>query len=726
MTAAFAKLDSKLDQLSGRIDDAKLATSVDLDELRGKIGTERGAASFPPTPPSPRTMAVPTRTRPPSSGSSGSDGCRSEAEQRNSGPKYVPPPVRGMTTDPSHSRQIIGIGEGFRPYQSDGKSFGPRIELPRFDGSNPKLWQSQCEDYFRFWNTPSNQWIPFASALFDGTAVRWLESVQRRAPNVSWTEFCELLQSRFGRNKHQNILWQLFHVRQTSTVEEYVERLSELYDQLTAYETDPNPVHYVTRFMEGLTPSVRLIVGMQQPADLDSAYALALLSEELSESSVGSVSSKRSTPSSSRTSVSKPVEDKRSTDTQRSTATEDHWSALRAYRKSKRLCFICGERWAQDHRCKQEEQLHVVQEMLDYVQSMPSEQSDSEDSVSTEANAISISAATMGDVTAPATTTMKLKIQLQGRSLVFLVDSGSTHTFLDTATTITIKGITEMPVTMVKVANGRVVPCNKQLLKGLWSFAGHEFTSTFKVFPLGSYDGILGLDWLAAHSPMQVDWAAHWQSFHLEDKMITLLGQDAAPQMFAMVELSALLATKNPSLTDVPPEVQEILQRFAPVFEAPTGLPPRRKYDHTIPLVPRAQPVYNRPYIIAPALKDEMEKQVKDMLASGIIRPNNSAFSSPMIMVQKKDKTSRPVFDYRKLNAITVKSKYPIPIIDELLNKLAGAKWFSKLVLGLATTRSDWHLERNTRLLFKHTLVILSFWYFHLVLLDDLTLPILE
>lgn len=114
-----------------------------------------------------------------------------------------------------------------------------------------------------------------------------------------------------------------------------------------------------------------------------------------------------------------------------------------------------------------------------------------------------------------------------------------------------------MSVTMVKVANGSVVPCNQQLLKGLWSCAGHEFTSTFKVFPLGSYDGILGLDWLAAHSPMQVDWAAHWISFHLEDKLITLLGQDAAPQMFALVELSSLLVTETPSLTDVPPEFKK-------------------------------------------------------------------------------------------------------------------------------------------------------------------------
>ena len=75
----------------------------------------------------------------------------------------------------------------------------------------------------------------------------------------------------------------MFKIHQSGSVEDYVEHFSELYDQLTAYEAQPNMVHYVTRFMEGLAPSVRLLVGIQQPDDLDSAYALALLSKELGD-----------------------------------------------------------------------------------------------------------------------------------------------------------------------------------------------------------------------------------------------------------------------------------------------------------------------------------------------------------------------------------------------------------------------------------------------------------
>jgi len=131
----------------------------------------------------------------------------------------------------------------------------------------------------------------------------------------------------------------------------------------------------------------------------------------------------------------------------------------------------------------------------------------------------------------------------------------------------------------------------------------------------------------------------------------------------------------------VEPAVQSILDEFADVFAQPSDLPPRRTCDHKIPLIPGAQLVSVRPYRYAPALKDEIERQVSEMLQSSLIQPSTSAFSSPVLLVRKKDHSWRFCVDYRMLNALIVKSKFHIPIVDELLDELSQAQWFSVLDL---------------------------------------------
>lgn len=154
-----------------------------------------------------------------------------------------------------------------------------------------------------------------------------------------------------------------------------------------------------------------------------------------------------------------------------------------------------------------------------------------------------------------------------------------------------------------------------------------------------------------------------------------------------LVQLSPISPNSNPE--SMPEPVKTLLQTHANLFTEPKGLPPPREFDHNIPLLPGVKPINVKPYRYSPAQKDEIERQVKEMLLNGVIQPSTSPFSSPVLLVKKKDGTWRFCVDYRQLNAITVKNKYPLPIVDELLHELQGACWFTKLDM-----RSGYHQIR--------------------------------
>ena len=131
----------------------------------------------------------------------------------------------------------------------------------------------------------------------------------------------------------------------------------------------------------------------------------------------------------------------------------------------------------------------------------------------------------------------------------------------------------------------------------------------------------------------------------------------------------------------IPPAIQTLLDKFATLFQPPQSLPPPRNTDHHIHLLPQAAPVNVRPYRYPHYQKKEIEEQVDSMLQKGLIQPSTSPFSSPVLLVKKQDGSWRFCVDYRALNALTVRDRFPIPTIDELLDELGGACYFSKLDL---------------------------------------------
>jgi len=111
------------------------------------------------------------------------------------------------------------------------------------------------------------------------------------------------------------------------------------------------------------------------------------------------------------------------------------------------------------------------------------------------------------------------------------------------------------------------------------------------------------------------------------------------------------------------------------------GIPPHRQVKFRIDLVPGAAPIAKTPYRLAPVEMRELHEQLQELMGKEFIRPSCSPWGAPILFVKKKDGSQRMCIDYRDLNKLTVKNRYPLPRIDDLFDQLQGASWFSKIDL---------------------------------------------
>ncbi|GKA22484.1 putative reverse transcriptase domain-containing protein [Tanacetum coccineum] len=145
------------------------------------------------------------------------------------------------------------------------------------------------------------------------------------------------------------------------------------------------------------------------------------------------------------------------------------------------------------------------------------------------------------------------------------------------------------------------------------------------------------------------------------------------------------MKVNEPKLKDIP-----VVREFPGVFlEDLSGLPPSREVEFRIDLIPGAMPVAKSPYRLAPTEMQELSNQLKELQEKGFIRPSSSPWGAPVLFVKKKDGSFRMCIDYRELNKLTVKNRYPLPRIDDLFDQLQGSRYFSKIDL-----RSGYHQLR--------------------------------
>ena len=124
------------------------------------------------------------------------------------------------------------------------------------------------------------------------------------------------------------------------------------------------------------------------------------------------------------------------------------------------------------------------------------------------------------------------------------------------------------------------------------------------------------------------------------------------------------------------------MSEFPEVFpEDVPGLPPEREIEFSIDLIPGTGPISQAPYRMSPTELAELKKHIEELLSKQFIRPSVSPWGAPVLLVKKKDGGTRLCVDYRQLNKVTIKNKYPLPRIDDLMDQLRGASIFSKIDL---------------------------------------------
>jgi len=202
------------------------------------------------------------------------------------------------------------------------------------------------------------------------------------------------------------------------------------------------------------------------------------------------------------------------------------------------------------------------------------------------------------------------------------------------------------------------------------------------LLPLGDYEVVLVIEWLRILGNVLWNFSKLTMKFTLNGKRMTFRGRHgnndntiSSHHMESILKKTwkgYLLQLRSETMT-MPEEsklaLAPLLLEFSDLFAKPSGLPPQRSHDHRIPLLPGNAPTNVRPYRYPHFQKIEIERIVQEMRNAGIIRPSVSPYSSPELLVRKKDGSWRMCVDYRALNGITVKDKYPIPVIDELLDE---------------------------------------------------------
>ena len=638
-------------------------------------------------------------------------------QQKPASPTPAPAPAPAPAPVPAPAPAPVPVAPQFVPDQlsaeakhlRDFRKYNPTT----FDGSledptRAQMWLSSLETIFRYMKCPEDQKVQCAVFMLTDRGTAWWETTERMlggdVSQITWQQFKESFYAKFFSASLRDAKRQEFlNLEQGDmTVEQYdaeFDMLSRFAPEMIATEAAR-----ADKFVRGLRLDIQGLVRAFRPATHADALRLAVDLSLQERANSSKTAGRGSTSGQKRKAEQQPVpvpqRNFRPGGEFRSFQQKPFEAGEAA--RGKPLCTTCGKHHLGRclfgtrtcFKCRQEG--HTADRCPLRLTGIAQNQG--------------AGAPHQGRVFATnkteaekAGTVVTGTLPVLGHYALVLFDSGSSHSFISSAFVSHARLEVEPlhHVLSVSTPSGECMLSKEKVKACQIEIAGHVIEVTLIVLDMLDFDVILGMDWLAANHA-SIDCSRKEVTFNPPSMASFKFkggGSKSLPQVISAIRASKLLSQGTWGIlasvvdtreADVSLSSEPVVRDYPDVFpEELPGLPPHREVEFAIELEPGTVPISRAPYRMAPAELKELKVQLQELLDKGFIRPSVSPWGAPVLFVKKKDGSMRLCIDYRELNKVTVKNRYPLPRIDDLFDQLQGATVFSKIDL-----RSGYHQLR--------------------------------
>lgn len=525
-----------------------------------------------------------------------------------------------------------------------------------FGGSNPLGWIFQAENFFSYYDIPPVERVTMTAFHFVGDALSWYQHQASNDLLGSWVSFKRSLELRFGPSTYENHE----ETQQTSSVAAYHTEFEKISNRVIGL----SPQTLRNCFISGLKPDIQSELAILKPTSLHDAYGLARLLEDklnqphkpktsypyksYSHTTNSPIISSPSTSHSEKQN-SNPTPPLLPTPPKPLPFTKLSPEAIQQ-RQRDELCFRCPDKYFPGHKCSPPQFLLIVDNDDDSAHPASSPQTQD---VTQPPEFMSLSDVAFFGMSSLQTLHVTGYIRI--KQVTVLIDCSSTHNIIQPRIAASIHLLTQpLSPFSVMVGNGQFTHCEGHCPNVKVQLHKTNFHIPFFIFPIQGADIILGISWLSTLSPIMADFSIPELSFTHNGITTTLRGdpltQPVSPSSrlsiihngyVASIHALQIETTNQPSATSQPtphndPNITTLLQTFEQLFKAQPFLPPKRPHDHHIPLINENQSINVKPYHYPHFQKQIMTQLISEMLKDGIIRPSQSPFSSPVLLVKKR------------------------------------------------------------------------------------------